>query len=222
MALWRHLSLQRVTARLYILGGLVMWAFLLILRIISSSYRNLHWGRPLPQATVYGLKGAVRIDVTVPRGTVGPGQFVDLWFPTFIFQLNAPIIEWHKTPEGLTLQLLLSSRSKLAKRLAPSDGESCARHRALVIGLHGMAQSFEDYGTIIIFASGIRINQVLSHMMSLLDAMSDSRSRWRYMKVLWGTGGGSEYAWVSPWMDKLIVKDLYFVSCKHRLAMTAD
>src|SRR4051812_32092655 len=67
IALWRHLSMQEVQARLYVLGGGTLWGCLLLLSFLVDCYHNInlcagHW---LPRVNIVKVDQATSDDQVV-------------------------------------------------------------------------------------------------------------------------------------------------------------
>lgn len=201
LALWRHLALQRRPARMYILGGVIMWGVILVLRIAAGCYRNLTRGRQhwFPQSSIQcndfdrnddqiALMDACHVEVTGVRAwQVKPGQYIYLWMPvsfTTMFQTHPFwVIWWDYGATGqLRLHLLVRARGGFTSRLL-SHREQC--FSSLIAGPFGKSIDVGHFGTVLMFATDIGIASHLPYLKSLMQGREDSSICTSRVLVTW-------------------------------------
>jgi predicted ferric reductase len=191
LALWKHLAVQRAGARLLILGGLVMWAIFLLLDNLLCAWRNIVWSKQLGNTTVEKFEDIIRLKVRVPRRwQVRAGHHVFLSMPGLnlksILQSHPFMIAWwEEAGEELILYSLVQPRkSGLTRDLETSRATS---HFTIISGPYGSLTNYQDYGAVLMFASGIGIAAQVPHIKELFDRFTQGTARTRRIHLVWKT-----------------------------------
>jgi hypothetical protein len=122
--IWRHLSTQGWSSKIYLLAAPGMFGLTLFLQTVTLFYRNgLFAGRGFPRAVVsfsaqikeeHPVTTAAHIRVLLPRPLkVEAGQYINLWMPSvslLSWMQTHPFrpLQWHC---GLAISRILSSSS---------------------------------------------------------------------------------------------------------------
>jgi predicted ferric reductase len=186
IALWRHLSLKKVYARLYTLGGMILWAVLTGLDLVFYIYRNFSLSKGVGRTIVKELDDILRLDVTVPRSwNVKAGQWVYLWMPGVCFWTSSHpfmVTWWKYKGEDLTLSFLVEPRHGLTSKLRD---RAETEHVTLIGGPHGRCHDFGDFGTVLMFVSGIGMAAGLPYVKSLVEGANSYKTRTRRILLIW-------------------------------------
>ena len=176
VALRFHLSSKKLVARSFFLGGIFLWTVVTVLHWVYFTFRNIASGRILAKARVMGLPGALKVAVNVPRPWhVKAGQYIFLSIPaaeiTSVLQSHPfMIVWWERDMDGLTIFLLMDPTRKFAKKL---DGHQNKKLVSLIDGPYGLEHNFGEYGTVLMFATGLG---VAGHMLYIRDLVSGYNS----------------------------------------------
>lgn len=176
VALRFHLSSKKLVARSFFLGGIFLWTVVTVLHWVYFTFRNIASGRILAKARVMSLPGAMKVAVNVPRPwNVKAGQYIFLSIPaaeiTSVLQSHPfMIVWWERDMDGLTIFLLVDPTRKFANKL---DGLQNKKLVSLIDGPYGLEQNFGEYGTVLMFATGLGI---AGHMLYIRDLVSGYNS----------------------------------------------
>jgi len=190
--------------------GMALWLGVTVIHWILFAYRNLVLGRPFATALVYHprelsldeLPRVLQIDINVPRKwQVKAGQYILLSVPKLGvfsgFRGHPFMISWWKWNEkGLTISLLVKVStgltSKLSQHIAENPGEKTGEikdeHKKLLVfidGPYGIQHNFGDYGTVIMFATGIGIAAHIPYIKDLMRGYSSYEVKTRRILLVW-------------------------------------
>jgi NAD(P)H-flavin reductase len=167
-----------------------MWATFLLLDSLYCAWRNIAWSKQLGHTTVEKVEDIIRLKVRVPRRWhVRAGQHVFLSMPGLnlksIFQSHPYMIAWwEEAGEELILYSLVQPRNGLTRDLETSRTTS---HLTLISGPYGSLTNYEDYGAVLMFASGIGIAAQVPHFKDLFYRFAQGTARTRHMHLVWKT-----------------------------------
>lgn len=191
--LWLYLppSAPQDRPRLYLLLSGGTFASAKALRLANVVYRSLTL-KSGSMATTQDVGDAVELRVW-PARTLNyqPGQYIYLslmglsWFPLLsTFQLHPFQIIWsYHDDEGKQVLVLLSQRRRgFTRRISnvPAGGR-----RALIEGPYGRSLAVDEYGTVLLVATGIGITGQLPYIKELLMPYRDCRAKTRRIVLLW-------------------------------------
>jgi predicted ferric reductase len=203
-ALWRHLSIRKAFARVYIVaaaGALLSSTAFHGLFVLA---RNIAYKKPLSRAHLEHRNNAVKVVLTVPRPfKVRAGQYVYVWIPGIsfwsIFQSHPFAITWweeNESGDAVTLSLLVQSRGGFTDKLlryTTSNNEFVA----WIDGPYGANTDLGRYGTVLLFATGIGIAAQISCIRELMQGYKECRVITRKIVLAWETDEESERARMS-------------------------
>jgi predicted ferric reductase len=184
IAIWCHTS-SRKPANLFLRIGIYLWTIANAAHWVHFAFRNFVFSRPFATAVAMRLSNRVpfsqalvdpsnvfQVDIIVPRPWhVKAGQFIFLSIPRLgIFNRlrgHPFMISWcERGRQGLTISLLVKSRSGFTTEL-----DRHANKKLLMFGdgLYGVCHDFGEYGTMVMFATGIGIAGYLPYIEDLMS-----------------------------------------------------
>jgi len=195
-ALWRHLSVKKLFAQIYVLiaaglfFGVTAWQVLLVV------FRNLVFGHAFARADVTQDNGMVKIGLTLPRPwKIRAGQYVNLCIPSisfWSFLQSHPfmIASWTEgTAPGLFLLAAPKAgfTTKLLQYARPHTGDPTETDYRLAwfSGPHGHTLNLGDYGSVIMVATGLGIAAQLPYLKELIKEYKDCDVRTRRIHLIW-------------------------------------
>lgn len=203
IALWRHLTIQRSSARFYVLGGIAFWIAWFLFDLVVSGFYNISLGqnRWFPRvniATVYRtgsdaqvvMADACHLEITLHRlWTVRAGQYLFITIPRLgiptVFQHHPFwIVWWEQSREDRTMKidLLVRKRNGFTRRLlSHRDNE----YAAWITRPLGRSKNFGDYGSVLMFATDIGIAAHLPYLKTLTEGRSHASIRTRRVVIIW-------------------------------------
>jgi predicted ferric reductase len=189
VALWRHIAPGKTAARRYLGIGACVWIFFTVLQWIFRIFRNFAWHRPRTRAELSQVNGALLVSVTVPRPwRVKAGQYVYLSVPRAgfwsIFQRHPFMISsWNEGTDGLTVELLVKPRRGFTHKLI-----RCTEYfavSAFIDGPFGVGHDFSEYGTVLMFATGIGVAGHLPYINELVQGYIHCEVKTRHIALVW-------------------------------------
>lgn len=192
-ATWRHVVDKTTFPSLYVYIMAGICGGTTALEIAFIIWQNFAFRRPYPSAYITKIEGAVRMSLTTPRPwKFKAGQYINIWIPSIAFWSSHPfaIVSWSngKDPylnfliepkDGFT-NSLLARASQVTKEPSMSD------HRlAFFSGPHGSPESFGEYGSVLMVASGFGIAALLPHAQELIRGFNRCETRTRRIHLVW-------------------------------------
>ncbi|KAL8673862.1 MAG: hypothetical protein Q9168_001727 [Polycauliona sp. 1 TL-2023] len=197
-AVWIHvksISAKGPILYLYALTGALLLTS--VFEAISIIFRNFAFRQPYSSALIYSKQQVVRIDLSVPRPwKVEAGQYINLWIPaasirSLLTMQSHPlmIVSWSEG-QYLDLQLVVSPQQGLTQvfRSIAENNDSTAvsnRYLAFFSGPHGTSEPMGEYGTVLLFASGLGIVAQLPYIKQLLHDGAECRTRTKRIHLIW-------------------------------------
>lgn len=232
ITLWLHLPLLPLkTPQIYLLVSSIIFAFIKLVRLGTTACFSIS-PNGASIATIHQNGAGVELRVFLRRRQkFHPGQFVYLCLPSFstlsVLQSHPFQISWaYQDEKGRqVLVLLVKPRRGFTGQLtlAPSD----RRYHAFVEGPYGRHLNLGQYGTVLLFATGIGIAGQLPYLKELLELYIDCRVKTRRISLFWEIDkeGKSSFQksspigltrsvyryWVRSWMDRLLEMDTDYV-----------
>lgn len=71
-------------------------------------------------------------------------------------------------------------------------------------GPYGSLESFESYGTVLLFAGGVGITNMLCHVHQLVESHRKGTGACRRVVLVWSIQEDTAMAWVHDWMNKIL------------------
>ncbi len=92
------------------------------------------------------------------------------------------IVWWERTGDGLTISLLVKPRRGFTRKLG---GITNRRLAAFIDGPYGPEHNFGEYGTVLMFATGIGIAGHMSYIKDLVRGYNSCEVRTRRIVLVW-------------------------------------
>jgi predicted ferric reductase len=200
IAIWRHVSSKK-PAELFLKIGIYLWTIATAVHWILFAFRNFAFGRSFATAVVKRLSNrdpwdqslldpsnVLRVDIDVPRPwRVEAGQFVFLSIPKlgiFTGLRGHPfmICWWKRDLNGLKISLLVKSRAGFTAEL---DRHANKDLLAFIDGPYGGRHDFGNYGTVIMFATGIGIAGHVPYIKDLISGYNNCAVKTRRIRLVW-------------------------------------
>ncbi len=196
---WRHLSLCSTSSRIYIVIAGGIFAFSTIIRYSRLLLRNVVWKQPYANTKVIQASDAIRIQVTVPRPwRVRAGEYVYIWMPGASFwspfQSHPFMISWwdnNVDGRSTTIYLLVKPAAGFSQKLVRHAGNGPMK--SWVEGPYGQIKDIGDYGSIVMFASGIGIAAQVPYIKEIVRGYRESRVRTKSVLLVWQLNKESKF-----------------------------
>ncbi|KAF5535135.1 FAD-binding domain-containing protein [Fusarium mexicanum] len=157
-------------------------------------------------ANIHQIGHGVEIQVSMPRPLkYRAGQFVFLSIPRLAaFQSHPFQIAWEYLGEGgcQVIVFVVQPRHGFTSRLrlaAPMRD-----YAALVEGPYGRSIATEQYGTVLLFATGIGIAGQLPYMKEQLHLYREWRTQTRRHVLFWEMDAEEYRYWVNEWINEIL------------------
>ena len=193
-AVWRHLTGFSSLIRLYVIIAAAIYAFTSVIRYIRLLYRQWSWSQPYATAQVLEIQksnDALCLQIKVRRPwNIRAGQFVYLWIPfcSFwsFFQTHPFTVSWwdqDSDGRGAVIYVLLKPMHGRTAKLARHAGAVALK--TWIDGPYGGGQDLGEYGSILMFASGIGIAAQVPYIKELLRSIHESKVKTRSILLIW-------------------------------------
>jgi predicted ferric reductase len=191
-AIWRHLPTKDVCNRYYILGGTVIFIGTMLIHSFSMMIRNIMFCRPLPRTHITPQKDAIKLTVSNARPSqLRAGQFFQLRIPgisfwSFFQSHPFAVAWWHENEDGraTSLSFLVEVQGGFTHKLF-QHASSHASFLTWADGPYGLPMDLDGYGSVLMFASGIRIAAQIPYIKEILKQRRQWRSSVRNISVAW-------------------------------------
>ncbi|KAK4552507.1 hypothetical protein LTR86_010351 [Recurvomyces mirabilis] len=228
VAVWIHLNMLPQQALLQ--GAIICWAIERVLRFVWLIRNNI--SRGVTKAEVEALPGdAVKVTLRIAKPwKFQPGQHIYMYMPAVGLWTSHPFsLAWSdEQPEfggekGLPMarqDILAANKARsmsliIRRRTGFTDkmyrkAENSAGGKfittALVEGPYGN-QSFQSYGTVMLFAAGVGITHQVPHVRDLVAAYSNGTCATRKVVLVWIIQSPEHLEWIRPWMTSILSMD---------------
>ncbi|KAM0147863.1 hypothetical protein ACHAQE_010092 [Botrytis cinerea] len=173
-------------------------------------FRNFSRGKWLASAEISEVPQATKIDIKVPRPwKIKAGQYIYLTIPaagfTSAIQSHPFMIAWWvRNGDGLTISLLVKTRRGFTTQLS---GLAKRPLTAFIDGPYGIEHELGEFGTVIMFATGIGIAAHMPYIKDLVSGYNSCEVRTHRILLVWQLEMESHQQWVKDWMDEVIEMD---------------
>ena len=226
VVVWIHLEgLPHQTQLL--LPAILCWAAERFVRIYLLIRNNIRGG--VTKAEVEALPGdAVRVTLRIAKPwKFKPGQHVYLYMPSVGLWTSHPFtLAWSQevngvngekqlpvarqdmlgTSKALSMSLIIRRRTGFTDRMFTKAERSPAGKyvtTAFVEGPYG-SQSFQSYGTVMLFAAGVGITHQVPHVRDLVAAYANGTCATRRITLIWVIQSPEHLEWIRPWMTQIL------------------
>lgn len=190
-AVWRHLPGKSSSSRIYMVVASSIFIVTCSMRYSRLIFRNLRWGEPYAKARITQIQGAIRVRITVPRPwKIRPGDFIYIWMPGVSFwssfQSHPFMVSWwdqNVDGKGANIYLLVKPKSGFTQKLLRHSGSEALR--VWIDGPYGRTSDIGDYGSVIMFATGIGIAAQVPYIKQLLRGFQEYRVRTKSILLVW-------------------------------------
>ncbi|KAL6716962.1 hypothetical protein ACLMJK_004875 [Lecanora helva] len=208
---WRHLMSR--SSKVYIVVAASLFSITALIRYGRLVLRNVTWGRPFATTRLTRVKDAMRVQIAVSRPwEIQAGDFIYLWMPGVSFwscaQSHPFVVSWwDQNVDGKAgnIYLLVKPQAGFTQKLLRHAGSESLR--AWVDGPYGRAIGIGDYGSVLMFATGIGITAQVPYVKQLLKGFQSYRVRTKSILLVWQLDNESDQEWVQEWMSELLSED---------------
>jgi len=197
---WKHTHKETGFSRFYVLG---LTAFLMtttFLQTVVVLTRHRFFFHGAPQARVRRINAAVCVDIFSPCPiSFEAGQFINLCIPglsVFSFLQSHPFVVVATRPEqkGVNIQLMVEPQHGWTSRLT-RNAMSRQSYATFFSGPHGKPVPMNQYGTVVMVASGWGIMAQIPHLQHIILSFNNSSSRTRRIHLIWQMENISTYGY---------------------------
>ncbi|KAI0165311.1 hypothetical protein GGR52DRAFT_585349 [Hypoxylon sp. FL1284] len=207
-ALWLHLpsSPFHERPRLYLLLGSILFVLTKLVRLLNILYRSMS-SRGKNAAHIERHGDGVEISIRMARPLkfkAGQYIYLSLWGLSGLSALESHpfqiCLDHADDNAQQVIVLLVQPRQGFTRRLLAST--SARDYAALIEGPYGQPLSLDQYGTVLLFATGIGIAGQLPYVRELLDLYLQCRVKTRRIALFWE---------VRKWIDELLALDVDYI-----------
>ncbi|KAF7187286.1 Ferric reductase transmembrane component 3 [Pseudocercospora fuligena] len=228
VAVWMHL--EGMAAQLILAGALICWIFERLARVyLIVRYNFSRKGRT--KAEIEALPGdAIRVTLRMAKmWKFRPGQHIYLYIPSIGMWTSHPFsLAWSEesadlaTEKGLpmsrqdifaakttSVSLIIRRRTGFTDTLykkAEASRIGPMVTTAYVEGPYGH-ESFQSYGTVMLFAAGVGITHQVPHVRDLVAGYSNGTCATRKVVLVWIIQSPEHLEWIRPWMTQILGMD---------------
>ncbi|CAK1354516.1 hypothetical protein CB0940_01646 [Cercospora beticola] len=225
VTVWIHLKGR--PAQILVLGALVCWIFERLARAYLLIRNNLSRKRRT-KIEVEALPGdAMRVTMHMARlWKFKPGQHIYLYIPSIGMWTSHPFsVAWSDestdaaAEKGLpmarqdlfaakttSMSLIIRRRTGFTDTLwrkAEAAGPTPMITTGYVEGPYGN-ESFQSYGTVMLFAAGVGITHQVPHVRDLVAAYANGTAATRKIVLVWTIQSPEHLEWIRPWMTQIL------------------
>jgi predicted ferric reductase len=209
--LWLHIPISNKTGRVQVIVGTCMWIATYAHRNLLLIYRNFSVSKPSTSIFIENVHNSLQIKVKVPRPwKIQPGQYVYLTMrrPGFfsIFQRH-PFMVADSESDDHNFQLRIQPRSGFTNRLLTHTLYRTTELSAFIEGPYGQGFDLRDFGTVVLFASGIGIVGHLAFVQKLIRDHRQSKTKTRDLLLVWHVDDKYQLDLVWEVMNTILRKD---------------
>jgi predicted ferric reductase len=209
--LWLHVPKENKIGRVQVIMGTCMWVATYIHRNGLLVYRNFSVSKPSTSILVENVHNSLQVKVKLPRPwKVKPGQYVYLTMmrPGFFSILQRhPFMVADKESEDHDFQLRIQPRAGFTNRLLARTLGGTTELRAFIEGPYGHGFDLRDFGTVVLFASGIGIIGHLAYVQKLVRDYRQAKTKTRDLLLVWHVDNKYQLDLVWEVMNNILRKD---------------
>lgn len=188
-----------------------MWVATWIHRGSLLVYRNFSVSQPHTSIMVENIHDSLQVKVKLPRPwKIKPGQYIYLTTlrPGFfsIFQRH-PFMVIGSESENYNFQLCIQPRMGFTNRMLMQTLGGTTELSALIEGPYGHGFDLRDFGTVVLFASGIGITGHLAYVQSLIYDYRKLKTKTRDLLLVWHVDNKYQLDLVWDVMNNILRRD---------------
>lgn len=226
VAVWIHL--KEKAAQTLLLGAVICWALERLMRVYLL-VRNNFSKRGVTKAEIEALPGdALRVTLRTSRPwKFRPGQHIYLYIPSIGMWTSHPFsLAWSEESSNVSgekdlpisrqdifaastksTSLIIRRRTgftnTLYRKAEAASTVGPLQTTAFVEGPYGN-QSFQSYGTVMLFAAGVGITHQVPHVRDLVAAYANGTAATRKVVLVWIIQSPEHLEWIRPWMTQIL------------------
>ncbi|CAM1508785.1 Fc.00g056330.m01.CDS01 [Cosmosporella sp. VM-42] len=212
-SLWFHLKTSKAlqTPNLYLSLATLTFILVKIVRFFKVVYTNVST-KKVTTASIQRIGRGVEVQVSMPRPfSHHAGQFVFLSIPRLAALQSHPFqVAWDHLDEkgNHVIVLIIEPRHGFTGKLLLANPDR--DYMALIEGPYGSPVGLDQYGTVLLFATGIGIVGQLPYMKEQLNLYREWRTKTRRYALFWEMNDEEYRYWVREWMNELLSWDLNY------------
>lgn len=196
-SLWQHTQGGTRWAQYLVIGAAAMLVGTSLLQVIDVLCRHRFFYHGLPRASVEKVGGGVRVSIAVQFPlSIHVGQYLNLYMPTYTFSFSSflqshPFMVTsvqHREAET-TVELMIDPRhgwtSKLAQAAHVRGRASNTLYTTFFSGPHGRSFPVDDYGIVVLAASGWGVMAQLPYLQYLIRGYNTYTACTRRIHLIW-------------------------------------
>ena len=200
-AIWRHLVLRKVASQIFFIVAAGALGIFFFLEVFIGMFRNLSFHHSKSEVDIIRTDDQIKIVLLPPKiWEVRPGQYLNLVIPglglSTLFQSHPLMIAWWRNDipalfflvdpqSGFTRKLLSIAHSPRSDELGQPVSLSTDYRLAFFSGPHGQSISIENYGSVLLLATGIGIAAQLPYLKTLISNYNNGTACTRRALVVW-------------------------------------
>lgn len=178
---------------IYLLVACCLWASLQLLRTCQILYRNLRNWESSCTVSIESLPDAYQVHAKISRPwKYRAGQYVYLCVPrasysAFLQSHPYMVAWWYPYDKDQDIVVFIIQRQKGFTRSLPTSSNSSqsTELRAIIEGPYGKEIHLDEYGTVLLFATGIGIAGQLPYVRQLLENFHNYDAKARRIVLFW-------------------------------------
>ena len=188
-----------------------MWAATYTHRFALLVYRNFSMSKPRTSILVENIHNSLQVKVRLPRPwEIKPGQYVYITMlrPGFFSILQRhPFMVAGSEAQDHDFQLRIQPRAGFTNRLLARTLGGAREFSAFVEGPYGHGIDLQEFGTVVLFASGIGIAGHLAYVQKLVLDYRQSKTKIRDLLLVWHVDNKYQLDLVWEIMNSVLRRD---------------
>jgi predicted ferric reductase len=209
--LWLYVPKANKIGRVQVIVGACMWVTTYTHRNVLLLYRNFSVSKPSTSIRIENVRNSLLVKVNLPRPwKVKPGQYVYLTMirPGFFSILQRhPFMVANSESDEHDFQLRIQPRRGFTNRLLTRTLVGATQLSAFVEGPYGRGFDLRDFGTVVLFASGIGIVGHLAYIQELVHDYRQSKTKTRDLLLVWHVDNKYQLDLVWEVMNNILRRD---------------
>jgi predicted ferric reductase len=209
--LWLHVPKANKTGRVQVIVVACVWAATYTHINVLLIYRNFSISKPSTRILIENVYNSLLVKVNLPRPwKVKPGQYVYLTMirpGLFSILQRHPFMVANSESEGHDFQLRIQPRAGFTNRLLTRSLVGATQLRAFIEGPYGHGFDLRDFGTVVLFASGIGIVGHLAYIQELVHDYRQSMTKTRDLLLVWQVDNKYQLDLVWEVMNNILRRD---------------